>query len=740
MSDSEYDNTLLSEGDLLTAATLLRDGHHPDPFAVLGCHRRGDNIAIRAFLPDACQVYLLEGDFLLRRIADTPLFEWTGQGVVLPRHYQMAWIDAEGQEHIIYDPYSFEAQLSRYDLDLFHKGRHLNTYRVLGAHPRIIEGIEGILFAIWAPNAERVSVLGDFNAWHATCHPMRWRDGIWELFIPGAAIGDRYQFELRVRDTGELLRKTDPYGQHFEKRPAVAAIVTSDTPYPWHDQAWMQLQHQRDWNQMPLSIYEVHLGSWQRDKDGGYLNYKELAQRLVAYVSALGFTHIELMPITEHPLDASWGYQPTGYFAPTSRHGNPDDFRQFVDYCHQAGIGVILDWVPGHFPKDKHSLACFDGSFLYEHTDPNRREHRGWGTLTFDYSCTQVKNFLLASACFWLEECHLDGLRVDAVASMLYLDYARESGEWSPNPLGGNENIEAVAFLREMNDVIRRRFPGVLIIAEESTAWPFVTRPSGMGGLGFGMKWNMGWMHDVLEFLTLDPALRNHYHDILTFSLLYAFNENFVLPFSHDEVVHGKGSLLEKMPGDPVQKFANLRLLYVYMWTYPGKKLLFMGSEFSQKNEWDYSGTLDWDLLATPEHAGIHQLVGDLNKLYLAKESLHKCDFSQDGFRWIDCCGASQSVIVYSRHTESQLMIVILNFSAITYRDYQIGVPAPGYYVEVMNSDAPCYGGRGLVNKNIAATPMAYMHQPYSLVVNLPPLTGIILLRFPFNDESCAQD
>ena len=487
-------------------AALLGAGLHSDPFAVLGRHGRGDRLIVRAFLPGARQARLPDLDQPLRRLADTDLFEWHGATDALPLHYRLAWIDATGQEQVGYDPYSFSPQISLYDLHLFNEGRHPHVYRVLGAHPRVVDHIAGVLFAVWAPNAAQVNVVGDFNHWNGLRYSLRRRSGVWELFVPGVNVGSRYQFELRVRETGEWLRKIDPYGHGFERRPANAARVVENDPYPWCDEIWVARRRRQNWNHAPLAVYEVHLGSWQRNEYGDYLNYQELAPRLVAYVTSLGFTHIELMPITEHPLDASWGYQTTGYFAPTSRHGDLNDFRWFVNYCHQAGIGVILDWVPGHFPKDAHGLARFDGTYLYEHEDPDRREQRGWGTLAFDYGRTQVKNFLLASACFWLEECHLDGLRVDAVASMLYLDYARESGEWTPNPFGGNENLEAVSFLRELNDVIYRRYPGVLMIAEESTAWPLVTRPSWMGGLGFGMKWNMGWMHDTLEYLACDPA------------------------------------------------------------------------------------------------------------------------------------------------------------------------------------------------------------------------------------------
>lgn len=710
-------------------AVLLSEGRHPDPFAVLGRHDCGEQVTIRAFWPNARQVYLADMGQPLRRLANTDLFEWQGVAKALPSYYRLAWVDADGREFTVHDPYSFPPQLSLYDLHLFNEGRHLHAYRLLGAHPRLIDGIAGVLFSVWAPNAERVSWVGDFNGWNGFCHPLRRRGHVWELFVPGVTIGMRYQFEIRVRETGELLRKSDPYGRCFERRPAVCSIVADNTAYSWRDDVWMARRWRQNWSGVPLSVYEVHLGSWQRDAAGDYLSYRDLARRLVAYVGSLGFTHIELMPITEHPLDASWGYQTTGYFAPTSRYGTVNDFRWFVDYCHQAGIGVILDWVPGHFPKDVHGLASFDGTYLYEYEDPTRREHRGWGTLVFNYGRNQVKNFLLASACFWLEECHLDGLRVDAVSSMLYLDYARDSGEWAPNPFGGNENLEAVAFFRELNDIISRRFPGVLIIAEESTAWPLVTRPSWMGGLGFTMKWNMGWMHDTLEYLALDPALRCHHQELLTFGLLYAFTENFMLSLSHDEVVHGKGSLLAKMSGDRRQRFANLRLLYVYMWTYPGKKIIFMGNEFAQGQEWNFASSLDWDLLAQPECFGIFSLLRDLNNLYRSVPSLHINEFAQDSFEWLDCHDPARSIIVYLRRDNNQrIVLIILNFAAIARNGYQVGVPLLGTYREVLNSNAVQYCGDGGVVGDICALPVYHMGQPYSLLMDLPPLTGVVLV------------
>ncbi len=728
--DDRIQNVIqFADATLAGDAALLRAGCHPDPGTVLGRHGRGEETCIRVFLPGARQIWLADLGQPLRRLADADLFEWRGSAEILPPHYRLFWIDADGREHIDYDPYDFGPHLSLYDLHLFNEGRHLHAYRVLGAHPRLIDGIAGVLFAVWAPNAVQVSVVGGFNDWNGLRHPLRRRGMVWELFVPGAAVGMSYRFEILARETGERLLKIDPYGQCFERRPATASIIADHTAYAWRDAEWMA-RRRENWPQAPLAVYEVHLGSWQRHGSDAYLSYEELARRLVAYVVSLGFTHVELMPITEHPLDASWGYQTTGYFAPTRRHGTLNEFRRFVEYCHQAGIGVILDWVPGHFPKDPHALARFDGTHLYEYEDPSRGEHRSWGTLVFNYGRNQVRNFLLASACFWLEECHLDGLRVDAVASMLYLDYARESGDWAPNPFGGNENLEAVAFLRELNEIIHRRYPGVLMIAEESTAWPLVTRPSWMGGLGFGMKWNMGWMHDTLEYLGLDPALRRHHHDLLAFGLLYAFNENFMLSLSHDEVVHGKGSLLSRMPGDRSQRFANLRLLYVYMWTYPGKKFLFMGNEFAQAREWDHAAALDWDLLVQREHRGVQMLIRDLNECYRNLVGLHALEFVRDGFEWLDHYDTARSVVVYLRRAGIGFcpVVVILNFAAVRFPGYRVGVPLPGFYQEILNSDACCYAGSGSGNGSVRAAPILHMGQPYSVVLDLAPLTGILLV------------
>jgi 1,4-alpha-glucan branching enzyme len=634
-------------------------------------------------------------------------------------------------EHEHWDPYCLPPQLSDYDLHLFAEGRHHHIYRVLGAHPHAVDDIDGVLFSVWAPSAERVSVIGDFNRWDGRAHPMRVRGGtgVWELFIPGLGPEALYKFEIRNRNTGQVLVKSDPYGQHFELRPSTASRVAKVSDYHWQDQSWLDQRRDGDWLHRPMSIYEVHLGSWRRDEQGRFLSYRELAEQLVEYVGRMGFTHIELLPVTEHPYDASWGYQTTGYYAPTSRFGEPDDFRYFVDLCHRNDIGVLLDWAPGHFPKDPHGLARFDGSALYEHEDPRLGEHRDWGTLIFNYDRNEVRNFLVSSAMYWVQEFHIDGLRVDAVASMLYLDYSRTEGDWLPNKFGGNENLGALDFLRQLNSFVQGAEPGVLIIAEESTAWPQVTRPPELGGLGFAMKWNMGWMHDTLEYFKKDPIHRHYHHDQLTFGLLYAFTENFVLPFSHDEVVHGKRSLLYRMPGDEWQRFANLRLLYTYMWMYPGKKLLFMGCEFGQGDEWNDATQLDWYVLEYPKHRGVQQLVADLNALYRDSSALYGFDFEWQGFEWVDCHDSAQSVLAFLRKSDDEIVIVVLNFTPVVREGYRIGVPEPGRYEEIMNSDSEFYGGSNVGNgaNPIWTEEISWMGRPHSIEIDLPPLAGIVL-------------
>ncbi|MDB6062794.1 MAG: glgB [Verrucomicrobiaceae bacterium] len=708
----------------------IQRGEHHDPFSVLGRQRDANGALIRIYLPHASTIEIVTfDDAVLMQDNGNGFFELHNPPATLPAHYLINWRDAYGNTHTEYDPFTFATQLSDFDLHLFGEGKHWHIYRVLGANLRTIDDVDGVLFATWAPNAARISVVGDFNGWDGRRHPMRSRgsSGVWELFIPGLDTGTLYKFEVRSQH-GSVQQKADPYGRQFEVRPKTASLVTAPSQYQWRDKAWLEQRAKRAWLHAPLSIYEVHLGSWQRGHNNSFLNYRELAHRLVDYVKPLGFTHIELLPITEHPLDDSWGYQTTGYYAPTSRFGDGDDFRYFVDHCHQHDIGVLLDWVPAHFPKDEHALARFDGTALYEHEDPRRGEHRDWGTLIYNYSRNEVKNFLLANANFWLEEFHLDGLRVDAVASMLYLDYSREAGDWLPNIHGGRENLEAITFLRELNELTLGNHPGALNIAEESTSWPQVTRPTWVGGLGFSMKWNMGWMHDTLDYLTKDPVHRHYHHHHLTFGLVYAFNENFVLPFSHDEVVHGKRSLIEKMPGDHWQKFANLRLLYLYMFTYPGAKLIFMGNEFAQWREWAQSRALDWDVLEHDSHQGVLKLVGDLNRLYRSEPSLHRHSFTDGGFEWIDCNDATQSIISFLRKDGDDFTIALFNFTPVPRLNYQIGVPRPGIYRELLNSDSTYYGGSDVGNGiELHTRPAAWMGRSHSLKLTLPPLGGIIL-------------
>jgi len=700
-----------------------------DPFGVLGPHTNGEQTTVRAYMPQATRVFIESFGIELQRYRDTAIFEWSGKRPVLPARYQLTWVDEQAQAHTEYDPYCFPAQLESFDIHLFHEGKHRHAYRFLGAHAVTVEGVAGVLFATWAPGAERVSVVGDFNQWDGRRHMMRviGGSGIWELFLPGLRVGALYKFEIRNRQSGHVLLKTDPYAGAYEMRPDTASIVTQ-SDYQWQDEAWLAHRAERAWLHQPMSIYEVHLGSWQAAETADFLNYRTLAHRLVDYVKTMGFTHLELLPIAEHPFDGSWGYQSTGYFAPTSRYGQPDDFRYFVDYCHQHDIGVILDWVPAHFPRDAFGLAHYDGTALYEHENPKKGEHRDWGTLIFNYGRNEVKNFLLTSAVYWVQAFHLDGLRVDAVASMLYLDYSRDAGDWEPNIHGGRENLEAIEFIKALNTLTQEQAPGSMIIAEESTAWPQVTRPTWVGGLGFNMKWNMGWMNDTLDYMHKDPIFRHFHHEQLTFGIMYAFTENFVLPFSHDEVVHGKGSMLSKMPGTGWQKFANLRLLYTYQFTYPGKKLLFMGCEFAQGLEWDENSALQWDLLEHEWHKGMQMLVKDLNHLYVENPALHHADFEPEGFEWIDCHDSPQSILSYMRQWDGRFYLVVLNFTPEIREHYRIGVPQAGHYHEILNSDSEYYGGSNTHNgSGVMASNQPWMGRPYSIEVTLPPLAGLVL-------------
>lgn len=705
---------------------LIEKANHYDPFTILGKH--GEFTIV--YSPNTRELTLTDKQLSTERLGDSDFFICLSS--INSEHYLINRTTHDNKILSFYDPYTFTRQISDYDLELFSIGKHLHIYNILGSHPKTIDGIEGVLFATWAPNASRVSVIGDFNNWDGRIHPMRslGKSGAWELFIPNIHTDTLYKFEIKNRDNHQLVSKSDPYAQQLELRPRTASVVRKDSTFEWNDSDWLNHRTNFDWLHQPLSIYECHLGSWQRDDDGHFLNYKELAHRLVDYVKETGFTHIELLPITEHPLDASWGYQTTGYFSPTRRFGDAEEFRYFVDYCHEHHIGVLLDWVPAHFPKDEHGLAFYDGSPLYEHEDPRRGEHRDWGTLIYNYGRNEVKNFLISSAVFWLKEFHIDGLRVDAVASMLYLDYSREAHDWIPNQHGGNENIEAIGFMRELNEVTHREFPGTMIMAEESTAWPQVTRPTNIGGLGFSMKWNMGWMHDSLNYMSQDPVYRHYHHDQLTFGLLYLFSENFILPFSHDEVVHGKSSMLYKMPGDEWQRFANLRLLYTYMFTYPGKKLLFMGCEFGQGIEWDHDKALEWHLLQYPLHGGVKQLVSDLNQLYQGQNALHQYDFDPCGFEWIDCNDTDQSVLSYLRKSDHESIVVVLNFTPVIRDNYRIGVPEAGEYEIIFNSDSEFYAGSNAGNSQIIQSDdIEWMNRSASLNLTLPPLAGLVIKK-----------
>ncbi|GHO85911.1 1,4-alpha-glucan branching protein GlgB [Dictyobacter formicarum] len=636
---------------------------------------------------------------------------------------------------------------SEFDLYLFGQGKHFHLYEKMGAHPRVVNGVEGVNFAVWAPNARTISVIGDFNGWNRSANLMELRHqdlGVWETFIPGLQEGALYKYSIYSRYNNYVVDKIDPYAFACELRPNTASIVRDIKHHEWQDAAWLEQRAQRQDLNAPMSIYEVHLGSWrhvpERHVPGAveedrFMTYRELAPALTEYVKAHDFTHIELMPITEYPFDGSWGYQCTGYYAPTSRFGTPEDFQYFVDYIHQAGIGIILDWVPSHFPKDGYALSYFDGTHLYEYPDPRKGEHKEWGTYVFDYGRSEVRNFLIASALFWLREYHIDGLRVDAVASMLYLDYLRESGEWVPNEHGGREHLEAVTFLQQLNEAVYAEVPGTITVAEESSAWPLVTRPTYVGGLGFTHKWNMGWMHDMLEYMKLDPVHRRYHHNNITFSMMYAYSENYVLPLSHDEVVHIKGSMIRKMPGDLWQKFANLRAFYGYMWGHPGKKLLFMGGEFGQWSEWNYKESLDWHLLAEPSdphHAQLLDFVSQLNQIYQREPALSALDCDPAGFSWIDPHDSDNSVISFQRRSKDadDTLLFISNFTPVPRHDYRLGVPASGIYYELLNSDDTRYGGSGLLNtEDMTSDPIAWQSCSHSIVLTLPPLSTVILKR-----------
>jgi 1,4-alpha-glucan branching enzyme len=730
----------LTESHALGAIAL---GTCADPFAILGRHAVTIDgrpaVIVRTMQPTASAVELVTSDRVvpMSRAHPDGVFEArvpVAPGTAHDGAYRFRV--HEGQEtRDVVDPYQFGQVLSDFDLHLFGEGTHYRACDMLGAHLRTIDGVAGVQFAVWAPNAQRVSVIGDFNRWDGRVHPMRrlMPAGVWELFVPDLQAGDRYKFEVRT-EAGHLIEKADPYGRRFEEPPNTASVIWADGHHEWHDGDWMRDRASLGgWHDRPMSVYEVHLGSWRHVPEEGNrsLTYREMADQLVAYARQMGYTHIEIMPILEHPFTGSWGYQVIGFFAPTSRFGTPDDFRYFVDSCHQHGLGVILDWVPGHFPKDEHGLARFDGTALYEHADPRQGEHRDWGTLIFKYGREEVRSFLLSSALFWLEECHIDGLRVDAVASMLYLDYSRQAGDWVPNKYGGRENLEAVAFLQQLNTVTHGRVPGTITVAEESTSWPAVSRPTYVGGLGFTYKWNMGWMHDMLEYIQEDPIHRRYHHSKITFSMLYSFTENFMLPFSHDEVVHGKRSMLDKMPGDMWQKHASLRALYGFMYGHPGKKLMFMGAEIGQWREWNHDASLDWHLLDQPLHQGLQRWVRDLNLTYQREGSLHEVDFEAQGFGWIDCNDNENSVISLVRYARDpqDFSVAVVNFTPVPRPAYRIGVPAPGRYTEVLNSDAAIYGGSNMGNSGgVDSAPVPAHGHEHSIRLVVPPL-GFVLLK-----------
>ncbi len=724
----------------MTLATQELDAlvrrEHAHPHSVLGAHPADGGVIVRAYRPAACAItaHLEDGTTVeLEQIHAGGVFEGTVEDAELPLRYRLEIDYGDAGSFTIDDPYAFSPTIGELDLHLMAEGRHEEIYERLGAHVVEHEGVTGTAFAVWAPSARAISVVGDFNSWDGRLHAMRTMGaaGIWELFIPGVGSGARYKYEILGPDH-ELLLKADPYAQEAEHPPKTASVVTTSS-HRWRDAEWLGEREHGEPPSQPVSIYEVHLGSWRLNtlEDNRPLSYLDLADELSAYVTDMGFTHIELLPVMAHPFSGSWGYQLTGYFAPTPRYGSPDELRQFIDRLHGNGIGVILDWVPAHFPRDEFGLARFDGTALYEHADPRRGFHPDWGTLVFNFGRHEVRNFLIASALFWLREYHADGIRVDAVASMLYLDYSRRAGEWIPNQFGGREDLDAVAFLKELNEVMYGHEPGIISAAEESTAWPGVSRPTYLGGLGFGFKWNMGWMHDTLAYFQQDPIYRRYHHHELTFSLMYAFSEHFILPLSHDEVVHGKGSLISRMPGDKWQRLANLRSLYAYMWAHPGKKLLFMGGELAQEQEWSHERSLDWHLLESPEHAGMQRLVRDLNHVYREEPALWEVDADPSGFWWIEPNDADANVIAFARQSRDaqRVVVVVANLSPVARRDYRLGLPRSCRWRELINTDSTFYGGSDVGNLGgVQPEPIPWHNQPVSAQVTLPPLAAVWLV------------
>ena len=711
------------------------DAHNP--FSILGMHpiEGKEAVVVRAFKPRARKVFItadkLGKQVELEKIAEEGLFEQKIEAEEV-FNYELKFENYDEDAWQTRDPYSFLPILSEYDRHLFNEGNHHEIYEKMGAHIKKADGVIGTHFTVWAPEAERVSVVGDFNNWDGRVHQMRvlGSSGVWEIFIPGVEEGEVYKFEIQAKND-DLMEKSDPYAFYSELRPKTASIVYEiDNKYDWQDEEWLEKRAETDWLEEPISIYEVHLGSWARvpEDDGRFLTYRELADDLVKYVKEHNYTHVELMPLCEHPLDESWGYQVTGYYAATSRFGRPEDLMYLIDQFHQHDIGVIMDWVPGHFPKDDHGLRRFDGSALYEHLDPRLGEHPDWGTNIFNYGRNEVKNFLVANGLYWLEKFHIDGLRVDAVASMIYLDYGREDGEWIPNKYGGNENLDAIEFIKEFNSLTHDEFPGVLTIAEESTSWPGVTEPTYLGGLGFSLKWNMGWMNDTLEYIKKEPIHRKYHHSDLTFSLMYAFDEDFMLVLSHDEVVHLKSSMLDKMPGDFWQKFANLRLYYSYMYAHPGKQLLFMGGEFGQWTEWDATASLDWHLLEYEPHQKMLDFITDLNQLYQKQNAFWEIDFEPLGFEWIDFHDAQNSIISFIRRGKEpdELIVCVFNFTPVKRDNYRVGVPKSGFYEEILNTDSDLYWGSNEGNLGgIESEEIAIQNRDHSISITLPPLGGL---------------